>query len=85
MRAHDQLHDGAAAAANQALDVVQLQSADVMAVDRENLVARLDAAEINARLEQAEASLEQAERDWKRISTLFEQQAVTRAARRASR
>jgi RND family efflux transporter MFP subunit len=43
------------------------------------LVARLDAAEINARLEQAEASLEQAERDWKRVSALFEQQAVTRA------
>jgi RND family efflux transporter MFP subunit len=48
------------------------------------LVARLDAAEINARLEQAEASLEQAERDWKRISTLFEQQAVTRADYEAS-
>ncbi len=45
------------------------------------LVARLDAAEINARLEQAEASLEQAERDWKRSSTLFEQQSVTRAER----
>jgi len=43
------------------------------------LVARLDAAEINARLDQAEASLEQAERDWKRVSALFEQQAVTRA------
>jgi RND family efflux transporter MFP subunit len=43
------------------------------------LVARLDAAEINARLEQAEASLEQTERDWKRVSVLFEQQAVTRA------
>ena len=43
------------------------------------MVARLDVAEINARLEQAEASLEQAERDWKRVSALFEQQAVTRA------
>jgi RND family efflux transporter MFP subunit len=43
------------------------------------LVARLEAAEINARLDQARASLEQAERDWKRLSTLFEQQAVTRA------
>ena len=43
------------------------------------VVARLDAAEINARLEQAEASLDQSERDWKRVSTLFEQQAVTRA------
>ncbi len=44
-----------------------------------DLVARLDAAEINARLEQAEASLEQAEREWKRVAALFEQQAVTRA------
>ena len=43
------------------------------------LVACLDAAEINARLDQAEASLQQTERDWKRASTLFEQQAVTRA------
>lgn len=43
------------------------------------LVARLDAAEINARLEQAQASLEQAERDWKRVSVLFEQQAATRS------
>jgi len=43
------------------------------------LVARLDAAEINARLEQAEAALEQAERDWKRVSALFQQQSVTRA------
>jgi len=43
------------------------------------LVARLDAAEIRAQLEQAEASLEQAERDWSRTSTLFEQQAATRA------
>ncbi len=43
------------------------------------LVVHLDAAEINARLEQAEAALEQAERDWKRVAALFEQQAVTRA------
>lgn len=43
------------------------------------LLARLDAAEINARLEQAEAALEQAERDWKRVSALFHQQAATRA------
>jgi membrane fusion protein, multidrug efflux system len=45
------------------------------------LVARLDVGEINARLEQAEAALEQAEREWKRVSSLFEQQAVTRAER----
>jgi RND family efflux transporter MFP subunit len=43
------------------------------------LVARLDAAEIAARLEQASASMEQAERDWRRSSALFEQQAVTRS------
>ncbi len=43
------------------------------------LVVRLDAAEINARLEQAEAAQEQTERDWKRALALFEQQAVTRA------
>jgi RND family efflux transporter MFP subunit len=43
------------------------------------LVARLDAAEIKARLEQAEAGLQQAERDWKRTSALFEQQAATRS------
>ena len=48
------------------------------------LVALLDAPEIGARLEQAEASLEQAERDWKRTSTLFEQQSVTRAERDAA-
>lgn len=47
------------------------------------LVARLDVAEINARLEQAEAALEQAERDWNRLSALFEQQAVTLAERDA--
>jgi RND family efflux transporter MFP subunit len=43
------------------------------------LVARLDAAEIKARMEQAEAGLQQAERDWKRTSALFDQQAATRS------
>lgn len=42
-------------------------------------VARLDAAEIKARVDQAQASLEQAESDWTRISALFENQAVTRS------
>jgi RND family efflux transporter MFP subunit len=42
------------------------------------LLVRLDAPEIKARLEQAEASLAQAERDWKRVSSLFNQQAATR-------
>jgi len=48
-------------------------------VRRGQLIARLDAGEIAARLEQAEASLQQAERDWKRASALFEQQSVTSA------
>ncbi len=43
------------------------------------LVARLDAAEIKARSEQANAALELAERDWRRVSSLFEQQAITRS------
>jgi RND family efflux transporter MFP subunit len=49
------------------------------AVKAGQLVARLDAAEIKARLEQAQASLQQAERDWKRTSALFDQQAATRS------
>ena len=49
------------------------------AVKAGQLVARLDAAEIKARVEQAEASLQQAERDWKRASSLFDQQAATRS------
>ena len=49
------------------------------AVKAGQLVAHLDAAEIKARLDQAEASLQQAERDWKRTSGLFEQQAATRS------
>ncbi len=47
-------------------------------IQKGQLVAHLDAAEIGARLEQAEASLEQAEREWKRVASLFEQQSVTR-------
>ncbi len=43
------------------------------------LLARLDAPEIKARLAQAQAALQQTERDWKRVSSLFEQQAATRA------
>ncbi|HEY5915306.1 MAG TPA: efflux RND transporter periplasmic adaptor subunit [Verrucomicrobiae bacterium] len=43
------------------------------------LLARLDAPEIKARVEQAEAALQQAERDWKRVSSLFKEQAATRA------
>ena len=43
------------------------------------LLARLDAPEIKARLQQAQAALQQAERDRKRVSVLFDQQAATRA------
>jgi membrane fusion protein, multidrug efflux system len=43
------------------------------------LVARVDAPEIKARLDQAEANLKQADRDSKRMSSLFNQQAATRA------
>jgi RND family efflux transporter MFP subunit len=44
-----------------------------------DLLARLDAPEIKARLDQAEASLQQAERDSERMSSLFPKQAVSRA------
>jgi RND family efflux transporter MFP subunit len=44
-----------------------------------DLMVRVDAAEMKARLAQAEATFEQAERDWARVSALFEQQAITRA------
>lgn len=44
-----------------------------------DLVVRLDAADVQARREQAEASLQAAERDWNRISGLFKSQAVTRS------
>ena len=48
-------------------------------VNAGDLIARLHAPEVQARLEQAQASLQQAEKDWKRVSTLFEQQAITRS------
>ena len=41
------------------------------AVKAGQLVARLDAPEINARLQQAEASVQQAERDWNRACLNF--------------
>jgi membrane fusion protein, multidrug efflux system len=43
------------------------------------LVVLLNSNDLKARLEQAEASQEQAERNWNRISTLFHQQAATGA------
>ena len=44
-----------------------------------DLVARLHAPEVQARLEQARANLAQSQKDWNRISALFEQQAVARS------
>ena len=43
------------------------------------LLARLNAPEVTARLEQAKANLQLSEQDWKRVSSLFNQQAATRA------
>jgi RND family efflux transporter MFP subunit len=54
------------------------------AVQKGQVIARLDAAEVAARLEQAQASLDEADRDWKRVSALFEQQSITRAEYDAS-
>lgn len=49
------------------------------AVKAGELIAQLDAAEIKARVDQAQANLEHAEQDAKRIATLFAQQAATRS------
>jgi len=49
------------------------------AVRAGELLTHLDAAEISSRLDQANAALEQAEQDWKRISTLFGQQASAKS------
>jgi RND family efflux transporter MFP subunit len=43
------------------------------------VVARLHAPEIQARFEQTQAGLQQAEREWNRVKGLFDQQATTRA------
>ncbi len=48
------------------------------------LLVRLDAPEIKARLDQAEAGLQQAERDWRRVSALYQQQAATQADKDAA-
>ena len=49
------------------------------AIKAGDLIARLAAPEIQARLEQAQANLQLSERDWKRTSELFSQQAITRS------
>jgi len=48
-------------------------------VTKDQLLVRLDADEIKARLELAQATLDQAERDWQRISSLFDGQAISRS------
>jgi multidrug efflux pump subunit AcrA (membrane-fusion protein) len=44
-----------------------------------DLLVRLDAPEIKARLDQAEAGSQQAERDWKRVAAWFAQHTASRA------
>lgn len=48
-------------------------------VQKDQLIARLDAGEISARLDQAEAALTEAGRNGKRTAALFAQQSATRA------
>ena len=48
------------------------------------MIAELEAGEIKARVEQAEASLEKAERDWKRAASLFDASSATRSERDAA-
>lgn len=48
-------------------------------VNAGDLLVKLDAAEIRARTQQVDEALEQARREWKRTSALFEQQAATRS------
>ena len=50
-------------------------------VQRGEMIAELEAGEIKAHVEQAEASVEQAERDWKRVSSLFDAGSATRSER----
>lgn len=59
--------------------IVELPVALGQKVKTGDLLARLDAPEIQARLEQGQAALQQAERDWQRMSSLYHQQASTRA------
>lgn len=59
--------------------IVELPVALGQMVKTGDLLVRLEAPEIQARLEQGQAALQQADRDWKRISSLYHQQASTRA------
>jgi len=59
--------------------IVSLNARIGQRVKQGELLARLDAAEIDARLEQAEASLAQADKELKRYQGLLSQNAVTQA------
>ena len=59
--------------------VAQMLVAPGQSVTNGQLLIRLDAPEIASRLDQANAALDAAERDWKRVSTLFAQQASARS------
>ena len=48
------------------------------------LIAELDVRENAARVEKAAASVEEAERDWKRVSSLFDAKSATRSERDAA-
>jgi RND family efflux transporter MFP subunit len=67
--------------AGQIVDLPVVLGQQVKAGD---LIARLNAPEIQARLDSAKAGLELAEKEWKRASTLFEQQAATRVEHEAA-
>src|ERR1044071_323147 len=57
--------------------IEQMPIALGQSVNTGDLIARLHAPEVRARLEQTQANFQQSEKDWKRISGLFAQQAVT--------
>lgn len=59
--------------------ITQLPLAVGDAVKRGQMLVALDAREMETRLAQTQAALEQAERDLKRFSALIQQEAVTRA------
>ncbi len=59
--------------------VEELPATPGLAVRKGELLVRLDAREIRARVEQAQAVLQQAERELARFATLLGQEAVTRA------
>jgi RND family efflux transporter MFP subunit len=59
--------------------ITQMPVVAGQAVKRGDLIAQLEVQEIQARLDQARAAAEQAERDLQRYATLLQQKAVTQA------